>query len=146
MMFDEKLAEALNFTEEELDANRDGYMTKEQRVRLLSEGKSNVKQFIALALLLAMLSFCFLFGLPVTANDYLIRNSLFVIFGLGIVIFAYSAFSQWVRTKADLRKGSVIIIVGKVETIFDNKSQDAKLILRGQTYYLPHSALNAFQN
>jgi hypothetical protein len=143
-VFDEKLASALNFTEEELAANRDGYMTKEQRRRFRSEGRGNIAQLSVLAILCAFLALCFMMALPITEFDYLIRNGLFVIFGLVIVFCVYNAFADWILRKADLRKGAVISIEGNIQFRL-NLNNVRELTIRGETLHFRQDALSAFQ-
>ena len=107
---------ALRFTEEDLEANRDGYLTKEQRSKLNRDRRS-WKIFLVLALAAAP------FGTIMAIVDGIRIHDTFssrvgIIGLLWIVVFGAIVY-LWFKKKAldrDLLKGDVVVVEGTVQT------------------------------
>jgi hypothetical protein len=149
-MFDEKLAKALKFTEEDLIANRDGYMTKPQRVTLRKSfswwraglwlvGSSaclsiSVWAQIQLFLNAAKQDITYPFSSPLLFSVYCLPFIAFI----GIwVIFAYFGGRN---ARADLRKGEVAMVEGIVTIQRRNTSRPKLCVDNGWWFLIPYKA------
>ncbi len=110
---DSMLAEALKFTHDDLSANRDGYMTKEQRKRLRLIGLSQyLPSAVGSIVFGAAFILCLLLLLARLRDNTLLILSAF--FGFGSLWLAGYAYVQRRKFKADLEKGDVVEAAGQI--------------------------------
>lgn len=109
---DPKLMEVLGFTAEDLQANREGYLTKVQRERLNSQRRSS--QFDYLFLFIVPLAGA---ALLMLADGASVGTTMFI--GLAILL-AYGIFNSVMRYSsyrqfdADLYKGNIQAVEGEI--------------------------------
>jgi hypothetical protein len=152
-MFDKRLAEALNFTEEDLIANCDGYMTKPQRVKLRKSfsgwqaGLWLLTTFLCLAVSIPNL---FMQSLKAMQQDfiYIVTTPMFFLycapFIVFVVIWGLLAYFGGRNARADLWKGEVAHIDGLV-TIQGKSAAHPELHLdNGWWFIIPHKAIKVF--
>lgn len=107
------LATALKFNDNDLMANRDGYMTKEQRVRLRRIGLSRYLPSAFGSIVFGIAFFlCLLLLLTGLRDGQLLF--LLSIFGFMSVWLAGYAYVHWRKFKADLEKGNVAMAAGQI--------------------------------
>ncbi|MFN8375308.1 MAG: hypothetical protein U0694_20825 [Anaerolineae bacterium] len=144
-MYDEKLARALNFSEAELAANRDGYMTLEQKNRIREVADEQVRFLGCVSGLLLVLS---VFVLPIV----LVTNGCALAFGVGVVLTTAAvgrlAYIRYHELKADMSKNDVLMTEGHVRL---NQSSElagdsGSLRLNGLKFMVSYQTLQALRN
>lgn len=142
------LMQAIGFTEEDLDANREGYMSKRQRVILGSNRTfwNTLTTFAAiLAIPLAFLfSFCSFISAP--SSSFKLGNmALFCLLIAGIIYFMKR---KWARVIDDLRTGDVSAIEGRVKLDFADRGNWSlySLAISGEIFNVKKSVFLAFKN
>jgi hypothetical protein len=139
-VFDEKLASALNFTEEELAANRDRYMTKAQRVRLRREF---MRYRVGLALTVGAIWSLIWAWLWLNARDN--QNMYLLINVVGVIPLVGNAFSSWRSVKLDLLKGDVAMEAGHIGLQFIGRGISA-LTIQQVIFSMSSEVLSAFRD
>src|SRR5688572_22883216 len=113
IMSADKLQKALKFTDADLKANRDGYMSKAQR-RNLSRYRASLL-FFGVGALIAPFT---VLVMSLAINDFAMSSGILALFivTLCLAFFAaYLLFWQWRNSKKDLKKGDVVAVQGKLE-------------------------------
>jgi hypothetical protein len=143
-MGDPKLMSAFGFTEADLDTNKHGYMTKEQR-RKLRTSRAKIGQLIFVVLLGGLISWVGLafaiilftglvrftsqLELLFIWSDSLTYLSIIVVIA-AIIIFVWLAIIRFQNTRnveQDLYKGDVNVIFGRARLDYiENQSRDRK--------------------
>lgn len=149
---DRSLMHGLNFSAEDLAANRDGYMTFEQRARLRRRAMLDAGSYLAFACLVGlfffmMLSVAFSDNVP----SSLILGGLLTLtgmFGLGTVIVFGAMAHRWRLYRADLYKGDVSTTAGSVSLDIQDWGRRASYKVRVErlTFDVSKKALLAFKN
>jgi hypothetical protein len=110
------LARALHFDAADLDANRQGYMSKRQRTRLRRWGCLNVAFLTIAAVFVTMGALIFIVFLVPRVNPSLFNFWILVPLGWVVagLLYLWYAIRTWRRVNADLYKGAVAIGEGRV--------------------------------
>jgi hypothetical protein len=144
---------AFRFDNEDLDANRNGYMTKKQRIRLLNKRWDRIAPYAGFAAFLV-----FIFGCSLTSSGFSSRpiNNTLSMLGLFFFIFApmigvliLFAYRELRRIKADLYKGDISIAWGRARLdIMDHGRGPAryKLSLEGIEFDISKAQLLALRH
>jgi hypothetical protein len=114
-MLDPRLMSVLNFTEDDLIANRDGYMTKVQRQRLRKDEMDVGYGCLIAGFLYASVILCpVIWSVSKGRLDNWMLIALLLVALLCLVLAA--SFFYWHRRNviADLRKGNVLMVEGYV--------------------------------
>jgi hypothetical protein len=116
-MDNSNLKSVFRFNDEDLDANRNGYMTKRQRVRLRDKRWDRIGPYAGFAALLAFMFVCSLVSSGSRTRprqDTLSMLGLFFfIFGPMIGVLVLLAYRELRRIKTDLYKGDISIAWGR---------------------------------
>lgn len=142
------LAKALKFTHDDLRANREGYMTQEQRKQLR---RSGINVYLPAVVGAVILSIAFLFLLTLFLNGQY-HNQLLLLLGiLGLMILwlVRFAYLQWRKLKADLEKGDVKKVAGRVRfNIFQigNRIYNRTVRIERERFHVSTPVLLAFKN
>jgi hypothetical protein len=141
-MFEQKLARALKFTEEDLIANRDGYMTKAQRIRLRQRTMRNniYPPLVAVGVLIVGGIVAVSSGRPIDNRD-----TTFLLIALMIGGLVGYAYFQWHRLRVDLLKGDVVMQEGRIGLRVGTRGANS-LMIRKMTFPINAETLLAFHN
>jgi hypothetical protein len=144
---------AFRFDNEDLDANRNGYMTKRQRVTLNNKRWEKMLPYTGIV---ALLAFMFVCGLTSSGSrPDAIQNTLsglgllLCIFGPLIVGTSLLGYREWRRIKTDLYKGDVSIAMGlvRLDILSSGKgSISYKLDIAGTKFDISKDQLLAIKN
>jgi hypothetical protein len=116
MLIDTRLRKALNFKEDDLIANRDGYMTKAQRKRLRQDQMDVGYGCLAAGFLFPLVMLCQVISSVSTGHPLNGFGVAWVLFGFVLLAAAAGFFYSHRRNViADLRKGNVLMLEGYVE-------------------------------
>jgi hypothetical protein len=124
-MYQTELMRVLNFTEADLDANRHGYMTKEQRIKLRkSRLRNSLIEMLPFAILFLLVALPLMeagwriFTVPKSLSQELpaligliLQSALFLV---PILALSTGLFERWRSVNADLRKGYTTGISGQL--------------------------------
>ncbi len=153
---DHRLMNALGFTPLDLDANRNGFMSKEQRRRLREEQRSNIGNYVlgaaALmfgAVLAFMASLSSIQRHTATAiGDALGALILCVGFAGGAVVVIWLLLTKWRRIEADLDRGTVCGASGHISLdVLPSEAQvNCTLKLAGHTFEICKAAMLALRD
>lgn len=114
------LMQALQFTKDDLNANREGQLGDSQRVRLQSLQTRAILVGIAGFFGFSLLATIFLFfG---SENGFLIMTLIGIFLTLCNAIFVGMFARQYMRLRADLDNGQIEIISGEMERVVKRKS------------------------
>jgi hypothetical protein len=108
----DKLQKVLKFTDADLKANRDGYMSKAQRKKL-SRYRAGLL-FFGIGALITPFA---VLGMSLAINDFDMSIGILALFivTLCLAFFAaYLLFWQWHNSKKDLKKGDIVAVRGKL--------------------------------
>ncbi len=139
------LAEALTFSSDELNANRDGRLTDGQAARLLREWRRARTPLIGALIVIGMLATVFLFFGG--ENDSPVLN----VIGAGLTLVNAAivgvAANTWLRTRRDVRDGRVEMLEGELRhTIRINRRVRVYMLdIAGQRLAVPRQVFNAFE-
>lgn len=108
----DKLQKAFKFTDADLKANREGYMTKAQRHEL-SRYRANLPLF---AVLVSIAPFVFLIiDFSISGAITIGIMTVFIVSICVAFFVAYLLLWQWRNTKKDLKKGDVVTFRGQLD-------------------------------
>jgi hypothetical protein len=145
-MFDEKLARVLNFTEEDLTANRQGYMTKKQRVKLRTMvRKRTIYQPLGVFWIYLAVIFFLIFSGAADTNGRDMRGIVAVGFVVASVAMGIYTYYAWRRLHADLHKGDVAMEAGRIALEVGMRGKNS-LTVQYTTFSINAETLLAFRN
>lgn len=145
-MFDEKLARVLNFTEEDLVANRQGYMTKEQRVKLRKMViKRGIYQPLGVFWIYTAVIFFLIFSGAAHAQGRDLRAISVVGFVVASVAMGIYTYYAWRRLRDDLHKGDVAMEAGRIALEVGMRGRNS-LTIQMTTFAINAETLLAFRN
>lgn len=146
------LMKVIGFTEDDLDANRDGYMSKKQRGALSRERQQWLK-FIAIIIGGTSVLYTLFLLKSIIRGDQFPDNILIIAF----ICLAAALMSMYMgfkrsRVNADLRKGDVYIAEGLI-SLYIQKIQNGQLVfyiyhadIQQQRFKLEKTVYDAFVN
>lgn len=112
IIFDEELAYGLDFTQKDLEANRNGYMTERQHHVLKQVARKATKPLVPTTIFAWLMSFGFLFGLLQTQDFGIFLTFSAILFGA--ILATASITSFYTPINLDIHDGAVELANGKV--------------------------------
>jgi hypothetical protein len=143
------LMEAVGFDEDDLEANRAGYMSKGQRARLRAKRSSWIN------ISLVAVGFGFLVAIVTITDDLQFRNSFtsrvgsFGLICVGIAGVVSYSWLNWRKFDADLLKGEFDTIEGPIQldvTSQGNRGTKYSVIIEGSRFNVTKPIFLAFKN
>ncbi len=149
------LSTVLKFNDDDLAANRDGYMTVRQRSRLQQETRRFVQKHVAVGLSILLFFGCLLVILFQSASISQINLMTICTLILGITLtlaqpgfLFYKALGRRRAVRADLYKGSVAVTEGLVAlTIYQRgRYSGLEISVGGEAFKVDSDVFVAFKN
>ncbi len=139
------LMDTIGFTEEDLEANRNEYITKKQRMRLDRE-RNAWKSLMTLAILACPIGIVIAIWDGIRIHDTV--ASRIGIIGLINIITTGIAIYTWLnkrRFNADLYKGEVSVTSGHIKLYSQLKKDGWHYSIKTQDVYFPNISYSVFQ-
>lgn len=139
---DTTMMELLEFSPQDLEANRNGYLSEVQNYRLRMKRQRAILTGVAIILVMAFIAtFCIFLGNPIMA---LIGISITICSAAMTGIFA----RYWMRVSGDIHEGKVLALTGKLEKVVRVQFRMLVYILRMNQgeFVVSKETFNAFQH
>lgn len=136
------LMNALSFTSDDLEANRNGYLTAPQRRRLLIGHASRLAVYGCFVLVAA--AFCFSYVSDLVKGSKSVGLNLFFSSVATLAALGFFIFKLW-RYHSEARQGVFRVLIGPVHLTFQNsKSAPRVLQIKDLELVIPDVAVQAF--
>jgi hypothetical protein len=142
----QELMPALDFSSQDLDANRAGTLGKDQILRLQALQSRSLKIGAAGFFIFAVISIAMLFFATGENSFFLTSLAIFVSF-LNALFLGMLA-RQWMRLAADIRSGEVETLSGKLERVVRTGGRTDNFVLRmnGEDFFVKKEVFAFFRH